>query len=173
MNYVDHLLIVISTITGCVFISAFASLVGTPIGIPSSAIWLTICAITAVIEKYKSIIKKKKKKNGKIILLGKSKLGSIEVLISKALIGSNISYDEFGLMNNVLKEFYCLKCRENMQSKNPEIVKTKNERIIPDFGVSMAILNPVDIFRRLCKLNFGLLQGHVNSHHITAILLKE
>ena len=44
---------------------------------------------------------------------------------------------------------------------------------IPDFWVvSTTILNPVDIFRRWCKLNFGLLWGHVKSHHITAILLK-
>ena len=43
---------------------------------------------------------------------------------------------------------------------------------IPDFGVSTAILNPVDIFRRWFKLNFGLLRGHVKSPHITAILLK-
>ena len=31
LNYIDHSLIVISTITGCVFISAFASFVGIPI----------------------------------------------------------------------------------------------------------------------------------------------
>ena len=37
LNYVDHSLIVTSTITGCVSISAFASLVGIPIGITSSA----------------------------------------------------------------------------------------------------------------------------------------
>ena len=37
LNYIDHSLIVISTITGCVSISAFASLVGIPIGIMSSA----------------------------------------------------------------------------------------------------------------------------------------
>ena len=46
-NYIDHLLIVISTITGCIFISASASVVGIPIGITSSAIGLKICAITA------------------------------------------------------------------------------------------------------------------------------
>ena len=52
MNHIDHfhLLIVISTITGCVFISAFASLVGIPIGITSSAIGLKICEITAGIK---------------------------------------------------------------------------------------------------------------------------
>ena len=39
-------------------------------------------------------------------MLAKSKLNSIEVLISKALIDSNISHDEFVLINNVLNEFY-------------------------------------------------------------------
>ena len=37
LNYIDHSLIAISTITGCASISAFASLVGVPIGITSSA----------------------------------------------------------------------------------------------------------------------------------------
>ena len=36
LNYIDHLLIAISTITGYVSISAFASLVGIPIGITNS-----------------------------------------------------------------------------------------------------------------------------------------
>ena len=37
-------------------------------------------------------------------MLTKSKVNSLEVLISKALIDSNISYDEFVLINNVLRE---------------------------------------------------------------------
>ena len=105
LNYIEHFLILGSTITGCVSISAFASLVGIPIGIASSTIGLKICVITAGIKKYKSIIKKKKKKHDKIVLLAKSKLNSIEVLISKALIDSVISHDEFVLINNVLKEY--------------------------------------------------------------------
>ena len=48
LNYVGHSLIAISTITECVSVSAFASLVGIPIGITSSAIGLKICVITAV-----------------------------------------------------------------------------------------------------------------------------
>ena len=56
-------------------------------------------------EKYNSKIKKKKKKHNKIVLLAKSKLNSIEVLISKALIDSVINHDEFVLINNVLKEY--------------------------------------------------------------------
>ena len=62
LKYIDHLHIVISTITGYVFISAFTSLVGIPIGILGSAIGLKICPITTGIKKYKSIIKKMKKK---------------------------------------------------------------------------------------------------------------
>ena len=47
LNYIEHFLILHSTITGCISISAFASLIGTPIGIMSSAIGLRICATTA------------------------------------------------------------------------------------------------------------------------------
>ena len=43
---------------------------------------------------------------------------------------------------------------------------------IPDFGFSPAILNPVNFFRRWCKLNFGLLRGHVKSRHFIATLVK-
>ena len=47
VNYIEHLLILGSTITGCVSISVFASLVGIPLGITSSAIRLKVCTITA------------------------------------------------------------------------------------------------------------------------------
>ena len=46
LNYIEHLLILVSTITSCVSISAFTSLVGIPISITSSAIGLKICVIT-------------------------------------------------------------------------------------------------------------------------------
>ena len=79
-------------------------MLGSPAGITSSAIGLKICVIAAGIEKYRSIIKKKKKKHDKIVLLKKSELNRIKVLISKALIDSNISHDEFILINNLIKE---------------------------------------------------------------------
>ena len=53
LNYIEHFLILGSTIAGCVSISAFASLVGIPIVIANSAIGFKICAITAAITKYK------------------------------------------------------------------------------------------------------------------------
>ena len=67
------------------------------------------------VKKYK-LINMKKKKPDKIISLAKSKLNSIEVLISKALIFSKISHDEFVLINNMLKEFHDMK--EDIKNAN-------------------------------------------------------
>ena len=75
----------------------------------SSAIGIKICAITAGIKKYKSNIKEKKKKQDKTILLGKDKLNTNEVLISKALIDSYISHDTFVSVDNVLREYFEIK----------------------------------------------------------------
>ena len=61
LHYIENFLILAFTITGCVSISAFSSLIGIPIRITSCEIGLEICAITAGIKKYKSIIKKKKR----------------------------------------------------------------------------------------------------------------
>ena len=83
----------------------------------SSSVGTKICAITARIKKktiIKSIIKKKKAKHDKIVLLGKDKLNTIEVLISIALIDSYISHDKFVSVNNVLRESY------EMKEENPE-----------------------------------------------------
>ena len=84
-------------------------MIGIPIGITSSVIGLNLCVTTAGIKTYKSIIKKKKKKHDKIVFLAKSKLDKIEVLISKALIDSVISHEEFVLINNLLKEYNKIK----------------------------------------------------------------
>ena len=70
---------------------------GVPIRITSSAIMLKICAITAGIKKYKSIIqkkeKKKKNKHDKIELLQKYKLNSLKGLVFKTVIDLYISHD--------------------------------------------------------------------------------
>ena len=59
LNYIEHLKILASAVTGCISISNFASLVGIPRGVTSYAVGLKICAINAGIKKYKPIIKKK------------------------------------------------------------------------------------------------------------------
>ena len=63
LNYAENLLILSSIITGCVSISAYVSLVDINLSITSFLVGINICAIIAGIRKYKSIIKKKKKKH--------------------------------------------------------------------------------------------------------------
>ena len=50
LHYIEHSLIAIYTVTGCVSISAFASLVGIPTGIASSTIGLKTCVMTTGIK---------------------------------------------------------------------------------------------------------------------------
>ena len=57
------------------------------------------------------------------MLLGKDKVNTIEILISKSLNNSYISHDEFVLVNNVLREYYEMK----KQIKNEHTIeKQKN-----------------------------------------------
>ena len=72
--------------------------------------------MTAGINIYKLIIKKKKNKHEKIILLAKSKFNRIEVLISIALVDSVISDDEFFLINNILIQYS--KMKEDIKNSN-------------------------------------------------------
>ena len=55
-------------------------------------------------------------------MLAKSRLNSIEVLIYKAWIDSNISHDEFVLINNVMKEFYDMK--DEIKNSNKSKIKS-------------------------------------------------
>ena len=84
LNYVEQLRILVSTVTGCASISAFAWLVCLHVCIVSSEVGLKICVITARIKKYRSIMKKKKEKHDNIKLLGKSKSDTIAIFISKS-----------------------------------------------------------------------------------------
>ena len=76
------------------------------IGIPkrntsSAEEWKTY-VITAGIKSYKLITKKNKKKHDKIVLAAKTKLNTIEAVISRALINSYISHYEFFLVENLM-----------------------------------------------------------------------
>ena len=86
LSFVEHVLILASTVTGCISISALASLACVSVGITSSAIEIKICVTTAGIKRYKSISIIKKKKHDKTVFLGKDKFNTMEILIFKALI---------------------------------------------------------------------------------------
>ena len=56
----EHFLILVSAVIGCISVSVFASLLCIPIGITSSEVGLKLCVMTEGIKNYDSIIKKKK-----------------------------------------------------------------------------------------------------------------
>ena len=69
-----------------------------------------------MLKKILSITRSKKKKHVKILMLAKSKLNSIETLISQALIDMEISHEEF---ITILKEKDKYeKMKDNLRSEN-------------------------------------------------------
>ena len=60
VNYIEHFLTLVFTVTVRISISTFASQVNISKGIMTSTIGLNICAIIARIKKYKSIINKER-----------------------------------------------------------------------------------------------------------------
>ena len=80
---------------GGVCINSHATVVGAHIGIASAGFTIVFALTTGIIKKLLKTTRNKKKKHDKIIMLAKSKLNSIETLVSKALIDMEISHEEF------------------------------------------------------------------------------
>ena len=86
-DYIDEVLIVLSTTSSGVSIISFASIIRAPVGIASASFSLIFPITTGIIKKILNIYK--------ILMLAKSKLNSIETLISQALIDMETSHEEF------------------------------------------------------------------------------
>ena len=100
-DYIDKVLIVLNATSGGVSIISFTSIVGAPVGIASPSFTLIFSLTTGMIKKLLSITRNKKKKHDKSLILAKSKLNSIETLVSQALIDMEISHEEF---NAIIRE---------------------------------------------------------------------
>ena len=71
------------------------TVVGAHVGIASAAFTIVFSLVTEIIKKLLKTTKNKKKKHDKILMLAKSKLNSIENLVSQALIDMEVSHKEF------------------------------------------------------------------------------
>ena len=109
-------LIVLSAASGGVSIISFTCVFGAPVGIASASFTLIFSLTTGIIKKLLSITRNKKKKHDKILMLAKSKLNSIETLISQALIGMEISREEFVTILKEKDKYE--KMKENLRSEN-------------------------------------------------------
>ena len=99
-DYLDKIFITLSASFSTLSIASHATVVGIPVGIAGSSLTL-IFTIGTGISKSLKVTKKRKKKHNKIIALAKSKLNTIEALVSSALNDSKISHEEF---TNIITE---------------------------------------------------------------------
>ena len=111
-DYIDKALIVLSATSGGISTFPFTSVIGAPAVIASGSITLVFSLTTGIIKKIvkskkqkkketeQERTRKKQKKHNKIVMLGKSKLNSIETLISQSLIDLDITHDKFKTIVN-------------------------------------------------------------------------
>ena len=126
-DYIDKVLIVLSATTGGVSICSFTSVVGAPVGIASESFTLIFYLTTGIVKKLIVITKNKKKKHNKILMLDKSKLNSIETLISQALIDIEISHEEFIAIFKE-KDIY-EKLKDSLRSENEKQKTVRLSRV--------------------------------------------
>ena len=122
-DYIDKVLIVLSTTSGGISIISFTSIIGGPVGIAIASFTLIFSLITGIAKKLLNITRKRKKKHDKIFMLAKSKLNSIETLISQALIDLDISHEEFITILNEKDKYE--KIKDNLINKNETSYKIK------------------------------------------------
>ena len=91
LDYKDNVLTALIATSCGVPIISFTSIIGTPVGIASASFTLFFLT-TGIVKKLLNITRNKKKKHDKILMLAKSKLNSIDTLISQALIDMDINF---------------------------------------------------------------------------------
>ena len=137
-DYIDKILIVLSATTGGVSIISFTSIIGAPVGIASASFTLIFSLTTGIVKKLLNITRNKKKKHDKILMLAKSKLNSIETLISQALIDMEISHEKFVIILKEKDKYE--KMKENLRSVNEKqeimrlsSIKSKTQKWVSDW----------------------------------------
>ena len=94
-GYLDKIFIPLSASFGTLNIASQAPVIGIPAGITGASLTLIFTIGTGVSKSLLTVTKRRKKKHNKIIALAKSKLNTIDTLLSSALIDSKISHEDF------------------------------------------------------------------------------
>ena len=115
-DYIDKILIALSATSGGVSIISFTSVVGAHVGIASASFTLIFSLTTEIAKKLLRITRNTKKKHDKILMLAKSKLNSLETLVSQALIDMKISHEQFVMILKEKDKYE--KMKDNLKSEN-------------------------------------------------------
>ena len=125
LDYTDKTLIVLSATSGGISIISFTNVIGIPAGLISTSLTLMFSLAIGIIKKPLKETRKKKKKQSKIIMLAKSKLNSMETLMSQALTDLEISHEKFKTIVNEKEKYDQMK---EMAKKLWEVFLKKNCR---------------------------------------------
>ena len=117
-DYFDKTLIFLSATSRGIGIISLISVIGVPVGIASASISLVFPLAKGMIKKLLEITRNKMKAHNKIFMVAKSKLNSIETLISQALIDLESSHEEFKTIINEEKNYRRLKGNIRMTKSN-------------------------------------------------------
>ena len=121
-DYADKIFIVFSATFGTLSV-VNATIVGIPVG---ALLTLEFSLATGIIKKLSNVTRKKKKKHNKIVILAKSKLKSIETLMSPALIDLGISHKEFKTIVNEKEKYGQMK--ENIRNTKSRDELSENSK---------------------------------------------
>ena len=102
---------------GTLSIASYASVVGKPAGIAGSSLTLIVTIGTSISKSLLKVTKKRKKKHNKIIALAKTKLNTIDTLLSSALNDSEIDHEEFTNIINEANIYEKIKSRNLQKSR--------------------------------------------------------
>ena len=119
LDYLDRTFITLSASFSTLSVASQATVVGIPVGIAGASLTLIFTISTGVNKSLLRVTKKRKKKHNKIIALAKSKLNTIDTLLSSALNDSKISHEEF---TNIITE------KNTYENMKENIRDTKEEK---------------------------------------------
>ena len=100
-DYLDEIFITLSPSISMLSIASYATVLGLPVGIVGSSLTLIFTIGMGINKSLLRVTKKRKKKHNKITALAKSKLNTVDTLLSSALNDSKISHEEF---TNIIAE---------------------------------------------------------------------
>ena len=127
-DYADKILIALSASFGILSLVSHATFVGIPVCLAGVSLTVVVSLTTRIVKKLLKVTRKKKKKHNKLVMLAKSKLNSIETLMSQALIDLEISHEEFKTIANENKKYEQMK--ESIRNTKSEDELSENSRDI-------------------------------------------
>ena len=116
-DYLDRIFTTLSASFTTLSIASYETVLGLPVGIAGSSLTLMFTISTGINKSLLKVTKKRKKKHNKTIALAKSKLNTIDTLLSSALNDSKINHEEF---TNIITE-------KNIYENIKENIKDKAE----------------------------------------------